>query len=162
MKFNEEDKVFISDGCYEGIIAEITHVGKSHYKAKILEDPNNKVGSSIQRSIIIDDKYLKPNIKDIPEPYESEEQLEKHSKQAEEYLEDQSATEKQIGGSHYKDFKIQPITFVLENEDHLHPTDAFLLNNVLKYLVRHRRKGGADDLDKAIHYIKLVKEHTYD
>lgn len=76
--------------------------------------------------------------------------------------EDQSATDKQVGGSHYKNFEIQPVEFVLENEDHLHPTDAFLLNNVLKYCIRHRRKGGEDDLEKAKHYIDMVSEHTYE
>jgi hypothetical protein len=72
------------------------------------------------------------------------------------------AKDKQVGGAWYKNYSIQPIEFVLENEDQLHPSDAFLLNNVLKYICRHRKKGGEDDLDKAVHYIELVKEHTYD
>lgn len=71
------------------------------------------------------------------------------------------ATEKQVGGKWYKKYEIQPIEFVMQNEDALHPTDAFLLKNVLKYICRHREKGGEDDLEKAIHYIELVKEHEY-
>ena len=76
--------------------------------------------------------------------------------------EDQSATDKQVGGAWYKKFTIQPIEFVMQNEDALHPTDAFMLNNVLKYCLRHREKNGVEDLEKAIHYIELVKEHTYE
>jgi len=75
--------------------------------------------------------------------------------------EDQSATDKQVGGSWYKKYDIQPIEFVMQNEDALHPTDAFMLNNILKYCLRHREKNGEKDLEKAIHYIELVKEHEY-
>jgi len=76
--------------------------------------------------------------------------------------ENDSATDKQVGGAWYKKYDIQPIEFVMQNEDALHPTDAFMLNNVLKYCLRHREKNGVEDLEKAIHYIELVKEHTYE
>ena len=69
--------------------------------------------------------------------------------------------EKQVGGSWYKKYSIQPIEFILENSDELHGADAMVLNNVLKYLMRHREKNGKEDLEKAIHYIELVKEHEY-
>ena len=39
---------------------------------------------------------------------------------------------KQIGGSHYKHFKIQPSEFVIENEL-LYPEGC-----VIKYIIRHR------------------------
>jgi archaellum component FlaD/FlaE len=72
------------------------------------------------------------------------------------------STDKQVGGSWYKDLNIQPVEFVMENEDSLHPTDSMAINVVLKYLVRHRNRNGAEDLEKAIHYIEMVKEHSYD
>ena len=51
---------------------------------------------------------------------------------------------KQIGGSHYKKFKIQPSEFVIENEL-LYPEGC-----VIKYIIRHRLKNGKEDLLKAI------------
>ena len=45
------------------------------------------------------------------------------------------ADEKQIGGSHYKSFTIQPWTFIRENE--LNPLQA----NVIKYVCRYQGKG---------------------
>lgn len=81
--------------------------------------------------------------------------------EVEEDKQNKSATDKQVGGAWYKKYDIQPIEFVMENEDALHPTDAFMLNNVLKYCLRHREKNGEEDLEKAKHYIDLVKEHTY-
>ena len=50
---------------------------------------------------------------------------------------------KQIGGSHYKNFKIQPSEFVIENEL-LYPEGC-----VIKYIIRHRMKNGKEDLLKA-------------
>jgi len=94
----------------------------------------------------------------LPGSYKSKEELEEHRKKAEEY----KAKDEVVGGSPYNEFTIQPIEFVLDNEDALHPTDAFLLNNVLKYLCRHREKGGKEDLEKAVHYIQMVVEHTYE
>jgi len=38
---------------------------------------------------------------------------------------------------------------------------GYLLGNVLKYLHRHDQKDGPDDLDKAIEYIKKLKEFSY-
>lgn len=81
--------------------------------------------------------------------------------QLQENLNPDSATEKQVGGSWYKKYEIQPIEFVLSNGDQLHGNDSFVLNNVLKYIMRHRDKNGKEDLDKAIHYIELLKEHEY-
>ena len=43
--------------------------------------------------------------------------------------------DKQIGGSHYQNFKIQPSKFVIENEL-LYPEGC-----VIKYILRHRLKG---------------------
>lgn len=66
------------------------------------------------------------------------------------------ARNEQVGGSHYKDMAIQPIDFIHAN--HLN----FEEGNVVKYICRHRRKNGAEDLRKARHYIDLLIEHEYD
>ena len=62
---------------------------------------------------------------------------------------------KQIGGVHYKKFKIQPSQFVIENEL-LYPEGC-----VIKYIIRHRSKNGKEDLLKAKHFIDMIIERDY-
>ncbi len=62
---------------------------------------------------------------------------------------------KQIGGQHYKKFKIQPSRFINENKL------LFAEGNAIKYLCRHKDKGGKQDLLKAIHYIEMIIERDY-
>lgn len=66
------------------------------------------------------------------------------------------ALERQEGGSHYKDMKIQPIEYAMANE--LNACEF----NVLKYLSRHRRKGGKEDLEKAKHMLDLLIALEYE
>ena len=66
-----------------------------------------------------------------------------------------STYDKQIGGSHYQNFKIQPSKFVIENEL-LYPEGC-----VIKYILRHRLKGKKQDLEKAIHFIEMIIERDY-
>jgi len=63
--------------------------------------------------------------------------------------------DKQIGGSHYQSFKIQPSKFVIENEL-LYPEGC-----VIKYILRHRLKGKRQDLEKAKHFIDMIIERDY-
>ena len=56
---------------------------------------------------------------------------------------------KQIGGKHYKNFRIQPYEFISKNNL------SFYQGNVIKYVVRYLEKGGTEDLDKIIHYTQL-------
>tara|TARA_R100000654_G_scaffold52347_1_gene78484 strand:+ start:595 stop:879 length:285 start_codon:yes stop_codon:yes gene_type:complete len=56
---------------------------------------------------------------------------------------------KQIGGSHYKSFVIEPWTFIQENQ--LNPFQA----NVIRYTCRYKNKGGIQDLEKIIHYCEM-------
>ena len=63
--------------------------------------------------------------------------------------------DKQIGGSHYQNFKIQPSKFVVENEL-LFPEGC-----AIKYICRHRFKGKKEDLLKAIHFIEMIIERDY-
>ena len=66
-----------------------------------------------------------------------------------------NAWDKQVGGDHYKQYAIQPAQFALANG--LDYAQA----NAIKYIVRHKDKNGAQDLDKAIHYVELLKAHHY-
>ena len=66
------------------------------------------------------------------------------------------ATLKQVGGSHYKDCKIQPVEFIVGNDL------TFLEGNIIKYVTRHRRKGeGRKDIEKVIHYAEMILEMEY-
>lgn len=63
--------------------------------------------------------------------------------------------ESQIGGTHYKDLKIQPIEFIHANNI------PFCEANAIKYLCRWRQKNGRQDLEKARHYIDLLIKLEY-
>ena len=63
--------------------------------------------------------------------------------------------DKQIGGSHYQKYKIQPSKFVIENEL-LYPEGC-----AIKYIIRHQDKNGKEDLKKAIHFIEMIIERDY-
>ena len=66
-----------------------------------------------------------------------------------------SAYKKQIAGSHYQGFKIQPSKFINDNEL------LFAEACVIKYVMRHRLKGKKKDLEKAMHYIEMIIERDY-
>ena len=57
---------------------------------------------------------------------------------------------KQVGGSHYKNYKIQPVEFIIKNNI------GFVEGNIIKYILRFKEKGGVQDLLKAKHYIELL------
>ena len=67
-----------------------------------------------------------------------------------------SVWKKQIGGNHYKKYKLQPSQFVTENKL-LYPEGC-----VIKYVVRHQDKGGKEDLEKAKHMIDMIIERDYE
>ena len=50
---------------------------------------------------------------------------------------------RQVGGNHYIDFEIMPIEYIL------------------KYISRHKKKNGAEDIRKVIHYAELILELEY-
>ena len=64
-------------------------------------------------------------------------------------------SDKQIGGSHYKDCVIQPVDYIVKNNL------DFLEGNVVKYITRHKLKGGVEDIKKVIHYAELILELKY-
>jgi len=57
---------------------------------------------------------------------------------------------KQVGGNHYKKYKIQPVEFIIKNNI------GFVEGNIIKYILRFKEKGGVSDLEKAKHYIELL------
>ena len=62
---------------------------------------------------------------------------------------------RQVGGNHYRDFVIQPAEFINENKL------LFAEGNAIKYICRHSVKGGQQDIEKAIHYLKMILERDY-
>lgn len=61
----------------------------------------------------------------------------------------------QVGGSHYKDLKIQPVEYIHANNI------PFIEGSVVKYISRHRSKNGAEDVKKAIHFCQLILKLEY-
>jgi len=61
----------------------------------------------------------------------------------------------QEGGSHYKFMKIQPIEYTVANNL------GFIEGNIIKYISRHQKKNGAEDIKKIIHYCKLLLSLKY-
>ena len=64
-------------------------------------------------------------------------------------LENAFPKDKQIGGSHYKFFPIQPYEFISKNGL------TFFQGCVVKYVCRYIEKNGIQDLEKIIHYCEL-------
>jgi hypothetical protein len=62
---------------------------------------------------------------------------------------------KQIAGTHYMKMVIQPAEFI--NKNNL----PFAEGNAIKYICRHSAKGGVEDINKAIHYLEMIRERDY-
>ena len=58
--------------------------------------------------------------------------------------------DQQVGVSHYKTLKIQPVEFILANQL------GFCEGSIIKYTCRYKQKGGIEDLKKVIHYAELL------
>ena len=63
--------------------------------------------------------------------------------------------DKQVGGKHYQNMKIQPAEFINENKL------LFAEGNAIKYICRHSIKGKEEDVKKAIHYLEMILERDY-
>ena len=64
-----------------------------------------------------------------------------------------SALERQVGGSHYRDLRFQPIEYIIKNEL------GFCEGNIVKYITRWKLKGGREDLEKVIHYAQILLDY---
>ena len=65
------------------------------------------------------------------------------------------ASDRQVGGDHYKDMAIQPYEYCERNGL------TGLESNTVKYVSRWRKKGGKADLLKAIHCLELLIELNF-
>lgn len=65
-----------------------------------------------------------------------------------------SALDKQVGGSHYKDYKIQPYEFFIANKIPYHK--AAIIKRILRY--DHPTGRGLEDLEKIRHELDLIIE----
>lgn len=63
-----------------------------------------------------------------------------------------NALEKQVGGTHYKNLKIQPIELITIADLN------FFQGNIVKYISRYNSKNGVEDVKKAKHYAQLAFE----
>lgn len=61
----------------------------------------------------------------------------------------------QVAGSHYKDMTIQPVEFCMRNNLN------FCQSSAIKYICRYKNKNGVQDIDKAIHFLQILKHLEY-
>ena len=66
-----------------------------------------------------------------------------------------SALDRQVGGKHYKNWKIQPAEFAMANGLN------YCQTLILRYLMRYKHKNGPEDIDKGIHAFELLRELEY-
>ena len=62
----------------------------------------------------------------------------------------------QIGGNHYKSYKIQPIEYM-----HANKLDYFQ-GAIVKYITRFRDKNGKEDLEKIKHIVDILIRLEYE
>jgi hypothetical protein len=65
------------------------------------------------------------------------------------------ALKRQVGGSHYQSSGVQHAQFCQANRI------PWCESSALKYLTRHRRKNGRQDLEKAKHYLEICCHEDY-
>ena len=68
-----------------------------------------------------------------------------------------TASDRQVGGSHYKDMPVEPWE-VIEGVLTYGEWIGFLKGNVIKYAMRQGKKEGSDDAAKSLHYLEKLKE----
>ena len=66
----------------------------------------------------------------------------------------ESPLKRQVGGSHYKHYKIQPYEFLLANQIPHHK--ASIIQRILRY--DHPTGKGVEDLKKILHEVELIME----
>lgn len=62
----------------------------------------------------------------------------------------------QVGGDHYRSQPIQPWEYMescMTEEQFV----GYLRGNVIKYVSRYDKKGGLQDIDKALHYLQKLR-----
>jgi hypothetical protein len=116
----------------QGIIGAVQDALVSIYKEEGLVHPSQESISVTSAKTVVDGNN-KEGVNQL---------LPKYSNQA-----------KQVGGDHYKQTTLQPWDVI--SAWSLDPW----LANVVKYVQRHQRKNGREDLLKAVHYLEYVIEN---
>lgn len=57
--------------------------------------------------------------------------------------------DKEVGGTHYADMKIEPIELICALDL------SFIQGSIIKYVSRYKNKNGVEDLNKALHYCTI-------
>ena len=70
-------------------------------------------------------------------------------------IKETKATSKQVAGDHYASQAIEPIEYTLANDL------GYCEGNVVKYVTRHKLKGGKEDILKAMHYLQFILDDQY-
>ena len=65
---------------------------------------------------------------------------------------EKSALDEPVGGDHYKKLGVQLVELIRDINAN------FFQGNVIKYITRYKDKNGVKDLEKAKHYLELIKE----
>jgi hypothetical protein len=68
------------------------------------------------------------------------------------------ASDRQVGGEHYRAKTIQPWT-AMESWMAPEQFEGYLRGNVIKYIARYKDKNGIEDVYKARHYLERLTEH---
>lgn len=63
------------------------------------------------------------------------------------------ANDRQVAGDHYKS-SYQHWDWVVETNQ------GYLMGCATKYVARHRKKNGVQDLEKAMHFLQKINEHV--
>lgn len=61
----------------------------------------------------------------------------------------------QVGGDHYSKQAFQPIEYIMANNL------GFNEGNIVKYITRHKDKGGAQDIEKIKEYCDFILKYQY-
>lgn len=67
-----------------------------------------------------------------------------------------ASLEGQVGGEHYKNLAIQPVEYCYYNNI------PGIESSIIRYATRHRDKNKALDVEKIIHYAKILLQLEYD
>lgn len=59
---------------------------------------------------------------------------------------------RQVGGNHYLNMPIQPRVFIRKNKL------GYYEGQAIRYICRHDKKNGREDIEKAIHYLEFILE----
>lgn len=66
-----------------------------------------------------------------------------------------ASLEGQVGGEHYKNLAIQPVEYCYRNNI------PAIESSIIRYATRHRDKNKAQDIEKIIHYAKILLQLEY-